>query len=87
MIRMVYAVRDRAVDAFGQPIFVRHAGEALRSFQDEVNNPQSPMNAHPDDYDLYHLGEYDDDLGVINSLERPIMLATGKSMIKEQSPL
>lgn len=56
----VCAIRDRALDAFMQPIFVPSLGLAIRSFSDEVNRPESPMHAHPDDYDLYEIGSYDD---------------------------
>ena len=48
----IVSVRDRAVDTFGQPIFVAAIGQAVRSFGDEVKNPQSPFNKHPEDYDL-----------------------------------
>lgn len=76
----ICVVRDRAVDAFGQPFFVKHVGEAMRSFQDEVNRVGSPFNAHPDDYDLYLLGEYDDSNGAIDPVAAT-MLATGKGMV------
>lgn len=82
MIREICAVRDRAVDAFGQPIFVVAIGEAVRSFTDEVNNAQSPFNRHPGDYDLYHIGSFDDASGSVLPLDRPRMVAVGKDVVK-----
>lgn len=78
----VLAVRDRAVDAFGQPIFVPAVGAALRSFMDEVNNEKSSFYNHPEDYDLYLLGDYDDATGNITSLDQPRMVAVGKECVK-----
>lgn len=75
----VCAVRDRAVDSFMQPIFVRAVGQATRSFVDEVNKPDSPMFAHPEDYDLYMIGDYDDEKGVLIGCD-PKMIVTGKEV-------
>lgn len=80
----IIAIRDRAVDAFGRPIFTRTANEGIRSFIDEINNPESPMNAHPEDYDLYILGDYDEDTGQIIPEQRPEMIAVGKNSIKTE---
>lgn len=59
----VLAVRDRAVEAFGTPIFCNAIGQGVRSFIDEVNRDGGPMNAHPEDYELYLVGEFDDQAG------------------------
>lgn len=80
----IVAVRDRAMDAFMRPFFVPTIGMAVRSFQDEVNRRASdnPMNAHPEDYDLYALGTFDEETGRFEQLEQPKMVAIGKDMIK-----
>lgn len=63
----VFAVRDNATQTFGLPVFVRHQGEAVRSFVDQCKDKTSNFNKHPADYDLYHIGEYDDDTAEITS--------------------
>lgn len=62
---IVVAVRDRAADAYGVPVFVASLGQGIRSFSDEVNRDAegNAMAAHPDDFDLYSLGTYDDATG------------------------
>lgn len=83
MIRVVCAVRDRATVSFGNPIFVVALGEAHRSFADEVNRDGSPFNAHPEDYDLYELGSFDDATGRIVMLDDgPRQVAIGKDLVK-----
>lgn len=76
----VCAVRDRAVDSFGQPIFVQALGLAIRSFGDELNRPDSQMGAHPGDYDLYHLADFNPDTGQFLTLDQPRMIAVGKDL-------
>lgn len=61
----IYAIHDRAIEAYGQPFFVKSQGQALRSFRDECENRESQFNKHPADYDLYLIGDYNDETGII----------------------
>lgn len=72
---MICVVFDKAVECYMQPIFVRHVGEAIRGFTDEVNSKDSPMNRHPSDYVLYLIGTYDAASGWITP-EQPTSLIT-----------
>jgi hypothetical protein len=56
----VVVVRDRALDIFGRPFFAPSLAMAERSFKDEVNSAESPMHNHPEDFDSYILGTYDE---------------------------
>lgn len=75
-------VKDRAADAFGRPMFVPSVGVAIRSFSDEVNrdDPENQLNRHPDDFDLYELGEFDDNTGLFDLHEQPKLLSLGKQV-------
>ena len=77
----VFSVRDRALDAFGQPIFSPSTGLAVRSFSDEVNRPGSDFNKHPEDYDLYEVGQWDDETGTLAPLVPPKMIQIGKDLL------
>lgn len=79
----VVAIRDRALDAFGQPFFPPTIGAGIRSFSDEVNRSAegNPLNKHPEDYDLYLLGEYDDSSGKFSQGESPSQIAIGKDCL------
>lgn len=65
---MLMAVKDEAVGAFMAPFAVRSRNEALRSFTDAVNDPKMQFNAHPEDYTLYVVGEWDDYAGLCREL-------------------
>lgn len=79
----VLAVRDRALDSFMNPFVCPALGMGLRSFQDEVNNPDSPMSKHPEDYDLFQLGTYEPESGRLLPLDRPHQLAVGKDQVRK----
>jgi len=81
----ICTVRDRAVDAFGQPIFVNALGAAIRSFSDEINRTGSTFNQHPEDYDLYEIGEYNDQTAQIFPLNLPRQIAIGKDCVRKEA--
>lgn len=77
MILVVCSIRDSAVNAFMRPFFVTAVGQAIRSFGDEVNRKDSDMYSHPDDYELFELGLFDDSTGRVTMLPEPRQLARG----------
>lgn len=80
---MVLCIRDRAANVYGQPFFSMSVGVAIRSFQDEVNRsaPDNNLNKHPEDFDLYQLGSYDDNSGLFDT-GQPVQVAVGKDMVR-----
>lgn len=79
----ILAIRDRAIDSFGVPVFSASVGGAIRSFADEVNNPRegNQLHKHPEDFDLFALGEYDDATGEFD-VSRPQQVAVGKDLVR-----
>ncbi len=81
MKMMIFCVRDRATDQFGNPMFLINQGQAIRSFSDEVNRnaDDNMLFKHPDDYDLYVVGQFDTDHGTFDC-HVPEQIAIGKSV-------
>lgn len=82
MIFQIVSVHDRAANGYGRPIYVAALGQAIRSFQDEINRaaPDNEMHRHPDDFDLFHIGTFNDATGQLESLQLPMQIAIGKQM-------
>lgn len=82
MIQFICTVKDRAADAFGRPMFVPSTGVAIRSFSDEINrnNADNQLYNHPDDFDLYELGQFDDNTGLFTLHDQPKLLSLGKQV-------
>jgi len=78
---VIVTVRDRTADVFGQPFFVARIGQAIRSFSDEVNSPSSDsaIAKHPEDFDLYELGAFDDETATFECFV-PRQVAIGKDL-------
>lgn len=80
MKQIICTVYDRAAETYARPMFVPSIGVAIRSFTDEVNrnDPNNQLFNHADDFDLYELGEYDDQTSRIIMLDLPKVLILGK---------
>lgn len=64
MIFGIYAIRDAKTSFMS--LTVEYSDEAAkRNFSHAVRNAESLMNSHPNDFDLYKLGEYNSETGEI----------------------
>lgn len=81
----VMSVKDNAAQTFGRPFFMPSTGVALRSFTDEVNRAaeDNQLYKHPEDFDLYQLGTFDDETGVFDLLAFPKVFARAKEVAVE----
>lgn len=76
---LICSVRDSKADVFGVPFFMASRGHAIRSFSDEVNREAADniYYRHPDDFELFELGEFDDGQADFVVLPKPVSLAHG----------
>lgn len=56
----IFSIFDKAALAFMPPFFMPTVGMALRAFSDDVQRPNSHLAAHPSDFELFHLGGFND---------------------------
>lgn len=67
----MYSVRDTKAEIYHAPWYKNTHGEAEREFQTIADDPKSTIYKHPEDYDLYFVGEYDDQTGKIEACVTP----------------
>lgn len=69
----LYSMFDQKTKFFHAPIYLTNDAEAIRNFSMVVNDSKgkNPVNLFPEDYDLYHLGTFDDITGYITPLKSP----------------
>jgi len=86
MIRQVYLIRDTALDAYLVPMFFQSRGAALRAFGDEVNRraPDNQMFNHPEHFQLWLAGTYDDDAGVFATIP-PEFVVGAQDLVNPES--
>lgn len=83
MIYKIFSVFDRAAQSFGRPVFALAVPPAVRSFDDEVRDPRpdNVMNKHPGDFELFHLGEFDDATGLFVLFAKPTCIRLGSEVV------
>lgn len=81
MVLIVMAVRDSAVGAYLRPFYAPSVGAAMRSFYDEVNRKDSEMFRHPDDYELFELGEFEEVSAVFSMKSVPRSVCRAKEVL------
>lgn len=81
MIQGIYSVKDLKAGAFAPPFFQPRDESAVRAFSDAITDGDSMLRRHPEDFALYCLGEYDDNLGIVAGLEHPKLLATAQGLL------
>lgn len=78
----IFSVFDTKAQAYGTPYFCVHIGQAIRSFSDLVQDPQSTVKRHPEDYSLYRIGEMDTISGKVSGLNEPVFLAQAVEFVE-----
>nr|QJB19509.1 MAG: nonstructural protein [Microvirus sp.] len=71
----LFAIRDTKGQFYGNPWTKRTPGEAERDFTQLAQDPQSTIHKFPQDYDLYELGDFDENTGKITPLDTPHHIA------------
>lgn len=81
----VMAIKDTASQTFATPFFPPAEQVAIRSVGDLVNAPDrgNQIANHPEDYELYELGFFDDNTGLIVSNAEPRLVARCKDLLKK----
>lgn len=87
MIYQVFAVKDDKAAAFALPFFLPRMEVALRSFKDAMKDPKHDMSRHPEDYSLWCLGEFDDNLGAMMPVEPVLVARAADEVAKAPIPI
>jgi len=72
-MKILVALYDRATEAHAPVMTVNTRNEAIRSFREAVNDPNTPIYKNPTDFELYQIGTYNDQLGEIVATERELI--------------
>lgn len=65
MLVQVFSVFDVKAKSYLKPFFVPNEDVAKRAIKDVMSDELSEFARNPEDYVLYHIGEWDDQSGVI----------------------
>lgn len=82
MIVKYFAVYDKKAQGFGN-VFPSHTlGSAERSLRESVTNKDSPHSKYPDDYNLFHMFDFDDESGlIVETFEPPQLVCEASALV------
>lgn len=83
MIHQCFAVRDTCVGAYNMPMFFQNGAAAVRALGDAVNRAKEDNSyyQHPEHYQLYHIGSFDDDNGEFSPIV-PVFVVDCQSLVR-----
>lgn len=70
-----YCVFDKKAAVYCLPFTSQSDGTAMRDFHAAANDPSSHVHKYPADFELFRLGSYDSDSGVIVA-SKPIFICS-----------
>lgn len=80
----VFAIYDSKVETYQKPFFMLSKGQALRAWIDLINDQQSEVSKHPEDFTLFLLGSYDENTGKFENEATPQSLGVAIEYRKEK---
>lgn len=83
MTEQVFTVFDSAAKAFLTPFFAPTVESAIRSFREIVNKEGHQFNRFPEDYTLFHVGEFDQVTGLLKAFDTPHSLGLALSFVSK----
>ena len=86
MLMRVFAVYDSKALAYMQPFFSNSNGAAIRAFADVIEEKNSPISKRPGDYQLYEIGSFDDQEGLLSDVSPIKLLCNGLDFVKVSMP-
>lgn len=79
----IYSVRDLKGD-FYAPRIEQNDDSAIRWFSMTVNTPETLTNFSPADFQLFRIGSFDSEIGLITPLNLPVFLISGNEVIGKE---
>ena len=87
MILNVYAAYDIKGRCYTHPFYMQNDALAIRAFGDMAQNKNHPFAKFPEDFSLFRLAKYDDNIGKFENEHQPIPLARVTDFLTIPKPI
>jgi len=81
MQKVMCSVRDIAADVFSAPFTSQNTQTAMRDFAHATRDPESQLCKNPEDFQLYQVATFDDDLGIVVGIT-PQLICNATQFVK-----
>jgi len=82
---IAFSAEDLKTASYLAPFFCAHAGQALRQWEEFLNDPRTIFGRHPMDFRLVEIGSFDDQTGVLDACKPHVISAPGALLRKDDS--
>jgi hypothetical protein len=65
MMTQLYSIYDTKSKVYGKPFHALNENVAIRACKDAMTDPNVDFGRHPEDFILFHIGQYNDNTGEI----------------------
>lgn len=81
----VFSVYDYKAEVYGRPWTAPTTGVALRAFMDEVAAGKGDISTHPEDFALFEVGAWNEEVALLEPLVPPRLVAAAKDLAEGNS--
>lgn len=78
----LFVVYDSKAEVYQSIMPFRNKGEAIRGFAQGVNDPNTQLNKHPEDFTLFEIAEWDEDKGIITPHDTKLSCGLATEFLK-----
>lgn len=83
----IYCLLDTKLREFGQLVLERNEFVVQRALLDGIKaQPEAMLAKHPEDFQLYCVGEFDPENGVIKRMDAPRLVANVADLVSAVAP-
>lgn len=83
MENKLYVVYDSKSESYSGPHSHRTKGEAIRTFTDACNDPETMLYKHPEDYTLMEVGGFNLTTGIITAYDAKVPVGSALEFKKQ----
>lgn len=81
MTQKIFTIRDSKGGFYHPPFYKFSVGEAERDLHRLTKDENSMIKQYPEDFDLYHVGEFDNITGKMTILAAPVHVIKAVNLI------
>lgn len=81
MNKVLCSIRDSKAEYWSDPRSFRTRSDALRAFQDVIDSGEG-YGSHPEDFALFVVGEFDEDIGCLLAYDAPSVIENGINLVR-----
>lgn len=85
-MQKLFSIYDKKGQVYSNPSFFPNKSVALRALGELVNDGQSSVSKYPNDFNVWVVGEWDDQKGELNAYKKLELLEECINMKKPETP-